>query len=271
MLMSEKVQVNMSISPPLVYFDTCAYDLFFRLGYQEERKVFVQIMDKKRATLMVSWANIVELGGRLCDDEIERICSFLDEVVTRPIEVEPRKVIKTEQTIIRERKTFLSRYLPIVCEEIMEWFADTSNWERRQGIDCYPRITEFLRKYHYAVKKKQKLEKHFDSLCKRIEDIQINKIRKANLKLVIQKHIKAKIKLKEKNEFPIFTDEIFSLAVQFILKSDCKNFSTSTDWFDVLHAVVPIAYCDIIVLDRRWQHFSMHFLKNNGLVHCNKS
>ena len=46
MLMSEKVQVNMSISPPLVYFDTCAYDLFLDLDIKK-RKVFVQIMDKK--------------------------------------------------------------------------------------------------------------------------------------------------------------------------------------------------------------------------------
>jgi hypothetical protein len=51
-----------------------------------------------------------------------------------------------------------------------------------------------------------------------------------------------------------YTKDIYRLAIDFVVvNEDMQMFSN--EWIDLLHTVVPVAYFDFVMLDKRWCHF----------------
>jgi len=50
-----------------------------------------------------------------------------------------------------------------------------------------------------------------------------------------------------------YTKDIYRLAIDFIIVNQMKM--PSTEWIDLLHTIVPVAYFDLAMLDKRWSHF----------------
>jgi hypothetical protein len=53
---------------------------------------------------------------------------------------------------------------------------------------------------------------------------------------------------------PPYTKDIYSLALDFAVVNESMRM-TPNEWRDFLHTVVPVAYCDFVLLDKRWCHF----------------
>ncbi len=51
-----------------------------------------------------------------------------------------------------------------------------------------------------------------------------------------------------------YTKDIYRLAIDFVVVNENMKMS-SKEWIDLLHTVVPVAYFDFVVLDKRWCHF----------------
>lgn len=51
---------------------------------------------------------------------------------------------------------------------------------------------------------------------------------------------------------PALTQSLFRELINLILR-DRRTVMTENDWFDLWHSVVPVSYCDLVVLDRAWQ------------------
>jgi hypothetical protein len=51
-----------------------------------------------------------------------------------------------------------------------------------------------------------------------------------------------------------YTKDIYRLAIDFVVVNENMNMS-SNEWIDLLHTVVPVAYFDFVMLDKRWCHF----------------
>ena len=51
-----------------------------------------------------------------------------------------------------------------------------------------------------------------------------------------------------------YTKDIYRLAIDFVVVNENMKMS-SKEWIDFLHTVVPVAYFDFLMLDKRWCHF----------------
>ena len=51
-----------------------------------------------------------------------------------------------------------------------------------------------------------------------------------------------------------YTKDIYRLAIDFVVVNETMKMP-SKEWIDLLHTVVPVAYFDFVMLDKRWCHF----------------
>lgn len=51
-----------------------------------------------------------------------------------------------------------------------------------------------------------------------------------------------------------YTKDIYRLAIDFVVVNETMKMP-SKEWIDILHTVVPVAYFDFVMLDKRWYHF----------------
>jgi hypothetical protein len=51
-----------------------------------------------------------------------------------------------------------------------------------------------------------------------------------------------------------YTKDIYRLAIDFVVVNENMKMP-SNEWIDFLHTVVPVAYFDFVMLDKRWCHF----------------
>ena len=65
-----------------------------------------------------------------------------------------------------------------------------------------------------------------------------------------KRHLKKELQRKKSP----YTQDIYNLALDFSVVNETMKM-TSTEWMDLLHTVVPVAYMDLVLLDKRWCHF----------------
>jgi len=51
------------------------------------------------------------------------------------------------------------------------------------------------------------------------------------------------------------TRELLQMALDFVLRNIEMKMSQYSEWEDLFHVIVPVAYCDIVLIDRRWYAF----------------
>ena len=63
---------------------------------------------------------------------------------------------------------------------------------------------------------------------------------------------------KIKNQSPQYqtsTREILQLALDFVVRNKNMKMSEYSEWEDLFHLIVPVSYCDIVLVDRRCKAF----------------
>jgi hypothetical protein len=51
------------------------------------------------------------------------------------------------------------------------------------------------------------------------------------------------------------TREIYAMALDFVMRNNQMKMSEYSEWTDLFHVVVPVSYCDIVMVDKRWKAF----------------
>jgi hypothetical protein len=59
------------------------------------------------------------------------------------------------------------------------------------------------------------------------------------------------------------TRELFQLSLDFVMRNINMKMAQFSEWNDIFHLIVPVAYCDIVTLDRRW----IDFIKQTGFTY----
>ncbi len=63
---------------------------------------------------------------------------------------------------------------------------------------------------------------------------------------------------KLKNNGPMYqtaTRELFQMALDFVMRNKNMKMAQYSEWNDLFHLVVPVSYCDIVLVDKRWKTF----------------
>ena len=77
---------------------------------------------------------------------------------------------------------------------------------------------------------------------------------RTDTKYMSQSKERAKTMRKKGKEYDRPTRELLRIGFNFVLQN-AEMRMNSNEWHDFFHAIVPAAYCDLVLLDKRWAAF----------------
>jgi hypothetical protein len=45
------------------------------------------------------------------------------------------------------------------------------------------------------------------------------------------------------------------MALDFVVRNKQMKMAQYSEWTDLFHVVVPVSYCDLVMIDKRWKSF----------------
>lgn len=243
----DKLLVIQNAKRPMIYFDNWAINKFSKEAFWGDK--FIEIVKRIGGTVSFSILNLYEIVIRDDEKQKDEIAKFVSKLDDALIEINPYKVIKRErlsannsdecfnnsawaqQGLIEKLALYGRPLKPLNVAEIIYQLND----EIKCGLSI--EVDFFEKKLMPLIK-----------LCREIEE----------KKKAAKYHVGNKIKLK-KIHMP-YTEELIEYAINYIVSNEAMNMGEK-EWRDLYHLIVPLAYCDFVLVDKRWVHFS----KTTGL------
>jgi hypothetical protein len=231
---------------PTIYLDHWALnDLALNDAYRQR---FTGILNGRGGMLRISVYSIRELANQRDKNQIDAILSFLDEVDSGFINIDPTQVIELENQILGGNQTIgnpsadldivdiylmaMNNPLSWSISEIVKTCLDSTNENSFCSEDFLAKITSTTGKARQDRIETDRMKKRF------------NKLRSAG-----QRYCAA-------------TRELYEMVIAFIINNQSMRMKDISEWNDIFHLIVPVAYCDITLLDKRWNEF----IKQTGLT-----
>jgi len=224
---------------PIVYLDNWAInDISLNPSFRQR---FIDIMKSRQGTLRISVSNIVELLKQTDTEQIESILSLIDSVDAGLINTNFQEVITNEKKIIvNDVGENPSNHLDLIYIYLL-----AQNWPEHWSV------SEFIRSVLKNSSENQFTES-WDQFAKRMESF-LNAVRSGKGQLEKSKSRSAATRRAGK-KYDRGTRELFQLGFDFVVQNQDMTMS-SNEWHDFFHLIVPVAYCDIVLLDKRWTTF----------------
>ena len=224
---------------PIVYLDNWAInDISLNLSFRQR---FIDIMKSRKGTLRISVSNIVELLKQTDKKQIESIFKLIDSVDAGLINTNFQEVITIENNILVESvDDNPSNHLDLIYVYLL-----AQNWPESWTISGFIRsVLENSSEKHFTESWDQfakKMESFLNAVRSEKEYNKKSKTRSAATRKAGKKYDRA-------------TRELFQLGFDFVVQHHDMIMS-SNEWHDFFHLIVPVAYCDIVLLDKRWTTF----------------
>ena len=232
-----EIIVEQHYNRPHVYFDNWFYQVIIKdEGLKND---VVKIMLKKGATLSLSPISLYEILNREDKRQISLIADFIDNFDTAFIRNEPISVVKKE-VLFKQGRLFSS---PIACEELITLLVSKSKrpFKSFNVSEVITLMGDEIRDTGY------KFKRHFEGEIDVIFDgFRDEKNFVQNMKISLQKL--------EKEDDKMYTYRLLNKCILYITQNKNMNM-TDSEWRDVFHTIVPVAYCDFVLLDKRWTNF----------------
>ena len=227
---------------PTVYLDLWAlmdFALEDSLGNR-----FIQALVGRGGTLALSWIHFVELSQLSDQSQAMRIATFLQRMAPHMffIEVIPKSVIERENSILQSGK--------VIAPHADDRFLKAFLVHRRKSVDPLS-VAEFLRGFQ-----QEKVVEMCQSFMAELKEVVESSRQRAQQNPVLGARIK---------EVPLghhiqhATRYIDVEAGRYLVR-DRINMS-SQDWRDYFHMIIPLAYCDVLLLDRRWANKAQEIVR----------
>ena len=232
--LNKGLEIKQTAQSPLVYLDTWSYDYFIENRQHGEN--FIDILWETGGTLCISLMIIAELSKRTDKKQIYQICDFLDSCDTFVIDMNSSRVIRKEQ-----KNQDFDYSIVISDEDVL----------RLLGIFCYQpltakfSITNLIKKISDELKKP--IETDFSGALNPI-------IKTARDNVELLEAAKRRYKSKIQRTGPPYTEAIEKRCLDFITANKTMKMPES-EWADVFHLIVPVSYCNFVLLDNRWTSF----------------
>jgi hypothetical protein len=229
-----KVVITKQTTPPSVYFDNWAFMDIVEDNLIAER--FTRTLKSRNGTLEFSFMNLLEFSEINDSSQINKIELFLESVMPNLcfIDVIPNRVIDREDKILRKQL----KDPPHWNKELLNFFATM----KRQSLNplSIKGLLSDLRDPKIIIKCKTfmlDLVESFERLRKKS---------KSDPKYRAEISVVTRGVILERATRYIYRDSVNSII------RDNINLSNSNHWRDLFHMIVPIAYCDFVLLDKMW-------------------
>lgn len=243
-----KSKITQKIFPPSIYLDTWAiFD--FSLINQLSKK-FINIVNNLNATLILSIITVFETMSIKDQNQINSVLNFLDSINianTAFLDFNFVRVIKRENDF---RKKDIFELSPALDDELLSNFIPIFHNSKKVSVSD---IFIAYRKEFLKVKKiNENWEKELFP--------KIIKARK-NIKIVEKAKTQYSKRTEESDHYAFpYTKFLFQQLYNYLVINKNMNMPDK-EWIDIFHLVVPVAYCDFVLMDKRW----FNFFDNLGL------
>ena len=242
--------VKYSAIRPMVYLDTWALNKFSLNNKLKNR--LLRIM-KDKGTIAFSILNLYEAVVRDDEEQKKAIYDFMVKVDDIAIESNPFIVIGRENHRNGEKDDFFYSY---------SW--TNQNLLREIGLSGRAflplKVAEALYQLVEEIKDSNK------QLTTRFETELMPMIvegRNCEKKLNDSK-MKLKRKIQVKETYRPYTKEIYDYFINYLIANENMKMGEG-EWIDMFHLIIPMAYCDFVLADKRWTHI----IKSTGLKYPN--
>lgn len=228
---------------PLVYLDNWALNDIS--SNEKHRKQFINAICKRGGTLRVSVQNIDELNKQGDQEQLKVILEMIDSIDSGFININTEEVIEKENEIIKN--PFVKHKDPSRDTFLIEARLESLGL---RNLPLKPNVSGIISIATTGTPVRKYKDIAFANHMKR----KLNAAREKQE--VIKEASGSFLKLKQKGKkYDAATRELNSMAYDFIIKDTKMKMSMSSEWYDLNHVIVPVAYCDMVLIDRKWKEF----------------
>lgn len=229
-----EIIANQFCTDPTVYLDLWAL-IDFSLD-QASGDRFINSLLRRKGTLALSWLHFLELSQLSDQSQVDKVIHFLERVSPHLyfIDVIPKQVIASEDLIIQRGK--------VIAPHTDERFLKAFVVHRRATVNPLS-IGEFLRDFRQS-----EVIKLCQTFMKELDDVLEEARKKARGSTVLAARIRQS---PTGPQIPHATRYINIEAARDLVRNVTAGMAAN-DWRDLFHMIVPLAYCDVLLLDHRW-------------------
>lgn len=238
----EGVSIEQITTRPTLYLDQWMWCLLSENS--KLRKTFIEIGKKVNASIMYSVVTFVELASLEDEKQIEAITEVMQSLDYGFTEANPSRVILREQKLeIPEGGAFIHLNPCCDVELIRDFFLNVMD-----PLKPF-RISSILTQL-----REEGTSGRYKEMGQRLGSITQIVIKARKDPAVIARAKKRHLKKELQRKRSPYTQDIYNLALDFSVVNETMKM-TSAEWMDLLHTIVPVAYMDFVLLDKRWCHF----------------
>lgn len=236
-----RVKIDQIAIPPTVYLDTWA--LFDFIEDDKLSDKFIKILNNLGGTLILSIVLIIESMAIDNQEQIQNLYKFIDSIGTAFLDFNFTRVIDNEKKYKKDNGQFLKKS-PAVDLELLDAFIKIHEPENPL------KISEIFSAYRQDLESGKVLEENWEkSLFPNIERARNN----ANNLSDAKKRFRKRKENANTYKFPC-TEFLWESCIDYIAINENMKMPDK-EWRDIFHTIVPVAYCDFVLIDKRWTNF----------------
>ena len=245
-----EVKIDQIAYPPTVYLDT--WVIFDFIGDNKLADNFIKILNNLGGTLILSMVSIIETMAIENQEQIQHIYKFIDSIGAEKIaflDFNLTRVIGNEKKYKNNNGQFL-KISPAIDFESLNALLEIHKPENSL------KVSEIFLAYRQDLENGKVLNEKWG------EDL-FPIVTRARNDINALSNAKKRFRKRKENantyKFPC-TEFLLESCIDYIAINENMKMPDK-EWYDVLHTIVPAAYCDFLLIDKRW----LNFIKSIGL------
>jgi hypothetical protein len=240
-----QIELRENFKSPMVYLDHWALNDFSLDKVLRDK--FVDVMNTKGGTFRLSVFNFIELSRQADASQVEAILNMINRILDCGlINIDPKVVITKENALISDPSLIFKVKNPSAEVEIVAAYIMSHDYPNEWHV------SDIIRSVISELPTKAMLRSNSEFIQDMQRLIKVGRGDKQHLQ-------KAKRRFKNLKKFgPKYqrpTREIFDMALDFVMRNIQMKMSEYSEWTDLFHLIVPVSYCDIVMVDKRWRSF----------------
>jgi len=244
------VKIDQIAYPPTVYLDTWA--LFDFIGNNGLADKFIKILNNLGGTLMLSIMSILESMGLKNQKQFQCLCDLMDSIgIDRVAFLDFNFMrVNVKEKIYKKIGGLFLKISPAIDCGLLDSFIKIHKLENSL------KVSEIFLAYRQDLENGKVLEENWEQSLFPI-------IVRARNDINALSNAKKRFRKRKENantyKFPC-TKFLMETCFDYITINENMQMPNK-EWRDVFHTIVPVAYCDFVLVDKKW----LNFIKSTGL------
>ena len=241
----DRIEIQERFRSPMVYLDNWALN---DISLDKElRGRFVEVMNSKGGTLRLSDANMTELGNQCDKAQLDSILTMIAEINDCGlINIDPGEVIKKENILISDPSMIHLVHNPSAELDLVSTYLLAKN----RPVKWH--VSDIISSVIAELPSKRLQERNSAFLGKMERLIRKGRGDSNYLKRASRRYAEIK---RRGPKYQTATRELLELSLVFVIRNKSLKMARYSEWNDIFHLIVPVSYCDAVLMDRRWKNF----------------